>query len=89
MAVTDISVVSGTAVLLRNGSLSVTEVFHTDLNQTTYCLVYFAFQRSEIVFNVAHRVSSILTNNLVSAIMIQHHVIATMKIFSFLLVLQI
>ena len=54
MAVTDISVVSGTAVLLRNGSLSVTEVFRTDLNQTTYCFVYFAFQRSEIVFNVAH-----------------------------------
>ena len=44
VAVTDISVVSGTAVLLRNGSLSVTEVFRTDLNQTTYCLVYFAFQ---------------------------------------------
>ena len=54
VAVTDISVVSGTAVLLRNGSLSVTEVFRTDLNQTTYCFVYFAFQRSEIVFNVAH-----------------------------------
>ena len=38
---------------MRDGSLSVTEVFQNDLNQTTYCFVYFAFQRSEIVFNVA------------------------------------
>jgi len=34
VAVTDISVVSGTALLVRNGSLSVTEVFPSDLNQT-------------------------------------------------------
>ena len=54
VTVTDISVVSGTAVLVRNGSLSVTEVFQSDLNTTTYCLAYFAFQRNQIVFNVAH-----------------------------------
>ena len=54
VTMTDISVVSGTAVLVRNGSLSVTEVFQSDLNTTTYCSVYFAFQRNEIVFNVAH-----------------------------------
>ena len=53
VTVTDISVVSGTAVLVRNGSLSVTEVFRRDLNMT-YCSVYFAFQRNQIVFNVAH-----------------------------------
>ena len=40
--------------LIENGHLSVTEAFHRNLRETTYCLTYFELHSEEIVFNVAY-----------------------------------
>ena len=51
---TVVTVLSDTKMLVRNGSLSITEVFHEDLGMTTYCLAHFELQPQRIVFNIAH-----------------------------------
>ena len=40
--------------LIENGHLRVTEAFHRNLDETTYCLAYFEFHPKEIVFNIAN-----------------------------------
>lgn len=48
------NVIGSVRLLIQNGHLSVTEAFHRNLDETTYCLAYFEFHSKEIVFNVAN-----------------------------------
>lgn len=48
------STIGDVRLLIEDGHLSVTEAFHTRLDEATYCLAYFEFHSREIVFNVAN-----------------------------------
>lgn len=48
------STIGDVRMLIEDGHLSVTEAFHTRLDEATYCLAYFEFHSREIIFNVAN-----------------------------------